>query len=108
MVVMFTCQQVMSTGTVFKCVDSKILILGEYLSELLNPLTQNEYSLTYSFDAANRINRILSLGQENEEYMFVSLDAVSLFTYVPLSQTVNISYKRVYNEKLMKTSLSKR
>ena len=82
--------------------------VGKYSSELLNPLTQNEYSLRDSFDAANRINRILPLVQENEEYIFVSLDVVSLFTNVPLRKTVNIILKRVYNEKLINTSLSKR
>ena len=41
--------------------------VGKYLFELLNPLTQNEYSLRDSFDAGNRINRILPLVQENED-----------------------------------------
>ena len=81
---------------------------GKYLSELINPLTQNEYSLKDYFDAANRINRILPLVQENEDCMFVSLDVVSLFTNVLLRKTVNIILKRVYNEKLINTSLSKR
>ena len=70
-------------------------------------MTQNEYSLRDSFDAANRINHILPLVQENEEYMFVTLDVVSLFTSTPLCKTVNISLKRVYSEKLINTSLSK-
>ena len=70
-------------------------------------MTQNEYSLRDSFDAANRINHILPLVQENEEYMFVTLDVVSLFTNIPLCKTVNISLKRVYSEKLINTSLSK-
>ena len=70
-------------------------------------MTQNEYSLRDSFDAANRINHILPLVQENEEYMFVTLDVVSLFTNTPLCKTVNISLKRVYSEKLINTSLSK-
>ena len=81
--------------------------IGKYLSELLNSLTQNEYSLRDSFDAANRINRIIPLIQENEEYMFVLLDVVSLFTNVSLRKTVNIILKRVYSEKLINTSLSK-
>ena len=41
--------------------------VGKYLSELLNPLTQNEYSLRDSFHAPNMIYRILPLVQENEE-----------------------------------------
>ena len=81
--------------------------IGKYLSELLNSLTQNEYSLRDSFDAANRINRIIPLIQENEEYMFVLLDVVSLFTNVSLRKTFNIMLKRVYSEKLINTSLSK-
>ena len=80
----------------------------KYLSELLNTLTQNEYSLKDSFDAANRINRILPIVKENEECIFGSLDVVSLFTNVPLRKSVNIILKRVYNEKLIKTLLSKR
>ena len=60
-------------------------------SELLNPLTQNEYSLRDSFHVANRIYRILPLVQENEEQMFVSPDVVSLFTNVPLRKTEFLS-----------------
>ena len=89
-----------TTGTTHYSVD-------KYLSELLNPLTQNEYSRRDSSDAANRIDGILPLVQENEEYMYVSLDVVSLFTNVPLRKTVNTILKRVYNEKLINTSLSK-
>ena len=59
----------------------------KYLSELLNPLTQNEYFLRDSFDAASRINSILPLVQENEEYIFISLGVVSLFINVRLRKT---------------------
>ena len=82
-------------------------LVEKYLSELLNPLTQNEYSLRHCFDVATRINRILPLVQENEDYLFVSLDVVSLFTNVPLRKTANIILKRVFKEKLTNTSLSK-
>ena len=40
--------------------------------------------------------------------MFISLDVASLFTNVPLKKTVNIILKRIYNEKQIPTSLSKR
>ena len=82
--------------------------VGKYLSELLNPLTQNDYSLRDTFDAANKINNILPLVRDNEDYVFVSLDVVSLFTNVLLRKTVNIILNRVYKEKIIKTSLSKR
>ena len=43
----------------------------------------------------------------NEEYTLISLDVVSLFTNVPLWKAVNIIIDRVYNKKLIKTTLSK-
>ena len=45
--------------------------VGKYLSELLNPLTQNEYSHRDSFDAAKRINHILPLVQEQQMCLVV-------------------------------------
>ena len=33
--------------------------VGSYLTELLNPLTQNEFMLRDSFDAANKIKSFL-------------------------------------------------
>ena len=42
----------------------------------------------------------MPLAQENEEYMFVSINVVSLFPNVLWHKTVNIIFKRVYNEKL--------
>ena len=66
--------------------------VGKYLSELLNPLTHNDYSLKDSFDAATRIRRILPQVRENDDYMFISLDVASL------KKTVNIILKRIYNE----------
>ena len=45
--------------------------VGKYLSELLNPLTQNEYSLRDSFDPAKRINHILPLVQEQQMCLVV-------------------------------------
>ena len=78
--------------------------VGKYITKLLNPLTQNEYSLKH---AAERIKNIPKELIRNEEYTMISLDVVSLFTNVPLRKTVNIILDRVYNEKLIKTTLSK-
>ena len=43
-----------------------------------------------------------------EGYQFVSFDAESLFTNVPLSKTINIILDRIYRQKLLKTNLKKR
>ena len=82
--------------------------VGKYLSEVLYPLTQNQFSIKDSFDAANRINSILPEVKNSNDLVFVSLDVVFLFTNVPLKKTVYIILKRVYNNKEILTTLSKR
>ena len=57
------------------------------------------YMSKYSFDAANKINPILPEFHNSDEYVFVSLDLVSLFTNVPLKKTVDIILKRIYTGK---------
>ena len=71
--------------------------VGRYLSELLNPLTHNDYSLKDSFDAATKINRIFAHIRENDKHMFISMDVALLFTNVTLKKTVNIILKRIKN-----------
>ena len=54
-----------------------------YLTELLNPLTQNEFIIRDSFDAANKIK---SVPQEafDDGYIFGSFDIESQLMNVPL------------------------
>ena len=80
--------------------------VGKYLTNLLNPLTTNNYTLKDSFDAAERIKQIPNEHLENG-YVFVSFDVTSLFTNVPLKRTIDIIVDRVYNKKLIKTNLTK-
>ena len=63
--------------------------IGKFLSTLLNPLTQNEYAVNDSFDAAQRIQQIPQ-NLFDEGYRYVSFDVVSLFTNVPLKRTVDV------------------
>ena len=77
-----------------------------YLTELLNPLTQNEFIIRDSFDAANKIKSILPK-VFNDGYIFASFNVESLFTNVPLQRTINIILDRVYNNKLVATQLKK-
>ena len=81
--------------------------VGKYITDLLHPLTQNEYALKDSFDAVERIQNIPRQFLNNDEYTFISLDVVSLFTNVPLDRTVNIILDRVYNKNLINTTLKK-
>ena len=73
--------------------------VGKYLSEILYSLTQNQFSVKDSFDAANRINSILPEVKNSNNSVFVSLDVVSLFTNVLLKTTINIISEKVYNNK---------
>ena len=59
-----------------------------------------------SFEAAAKINLILF--DMSDEYNFVSFDVKSLFTNVLLRKTIEIILNRVYNEKKISSTLSKR
>ena len=72
----------------------------------LNPLTQNEFIIIDSFDAANKI-RSIPPEVFNDGYIFASFDMESLFTNVPLQQSINTILEQVYNNKLIATKLKK-
>ena len=78
-----------------------------YLTELLNPLTQNEFIIRDSFDAANKIK---SIPPEvfDDWYIFAFFNVESLFTNVPLQRTINIILDHVYDNKIIATQLKKR
>ena len=80
--------------------------VGKFISELLQPLTLNKFTLKDTFDAANRIQAI-SPTLFAEGYEFVSFDVESLFTNVPLQRTLKIIIDRIYNKTLVKTKLKK-
>ena len=78
--------------------------VGSYLTELLNPLTQNEFIIRDSFDAANEIK---SVPQEafDDGYVFGSFDIESVYE---CATSVNYQYNfSVYNNKLLATKLKK-
>ena len=77
------------------------------LSSLLNHLTINDYNLRDSFHAVSEIKSIPQNVFE-EGYRFVSFNLVSLFTNVPLKRTIDIILKRVFEDKLIDTTLTKR
>ena len=81
--------------------------VGKFISKLLHPLTQNQYHLKDSFDAAEKISGI-PRQLYDDGYRFVSFDVKSLFTNVPLNKTIEIILDRVYNKKVISTALKKR
>lgn len=81
--------------------------VGKFLSQLLQPLTQNDFNIQDSFDAVDRIRNV-SDELFDQGYRWVSFDVESLFTNVPLNKAVQIVLSRVYEGNLIKTNLQKR
>ena len=81
--------------------------VASYLTKLLYLLTQNEFMIIDSFDAANKIK---SVPPEvfDDGYVLASFDMKSLSTNVPLQRTIKIILDRVYDKKLIATQLKKR
>ena len=80
--------------------------MGKFLANLMNPLTQKDHSVKNYFEASSRIQNISPTLLE-QGYVFVTSDAVSLFTNVPLDKTIKIILKRIYEDKLITTILKK-
>ena len=80
--------------------------VGKYLSNLLRPLTLNDFTLRDSFETAQSIRNIPK-ELYDDGYAFVSFDVVSLFTNVPLERTINVIMNRIYDKKLIQTNLKK-
>ena len=80
---------------------------GKFLTNLLNPLAMNEFTLKDSFDAVNKIKNIPS-HLFDDRYNYVSFDMESLFTNVPIKRTIDVILKPIYIDKVISTNLKKR
>ena len=80
--------------------------ISKFLSNLLNPLTENQYAVKDTFTAANKIREIPK-ELFDHGYRYVSFDVESLFTSVHLSKTINIILDEMYNKKLLKKNIKK-
>lgn len=81
-------------------------LVGKFLTNLLSPLTTNEYTFKDTFDAVNKMQNIPT-NLLKDGYRFVSFDVESLFTNVLLARTLNIITNRVFQDKLVNTNLKK-
>ena len=66
--------------------------LAKWLEEKLKPLSINDYTITDAFAFADEIRTI----SVNEDDILVSYDVTSLFTNVPLSETINILVHKAF------------
>ena len=83
-------------------------LVEKYISGFLIRLTLKIYTVKDSFEEANKTNQILPVVRNSDEFVFVPLDAVSLFTYVPLKKYVDIILKHINSDKEITTTLTTR
>ena len=95
-----------SFRSIINTTGSAHYLTAKFSANLLKPLTTNQFTFDDSFNAAKKIKNIPK-ELFHCDCKYVSFDAVSLFTNVPLRKTVNIIFKRVYLDKLIKTNLKK-
>ena len=76
--------------------------LAKFFVPILKESTNNEYTVKDSFSFAEEIT------QQNMEKFMVSFDVESLFTNIPLDETINICIDRVYKRKKKVYGLLKR
>ena len=66
--------------------------LSKYLVDLLKPLTTNDYNIKDSFLFVNELNSV-----RNVPFMS-SFDVTSLFTNIPLEETIEICLNKLYSD----------
>ena len=76
--------------------------LAKFFVPILKEITTNEYTVKDSFSFAGEVT------EQNAELFMVSFDVESLFTNIPLDETINICVDRLYNRRKKVKGLLKR
>ena len=76
--------------------------LAKYLAQLLKLLRASQCTIKNSKTFTKRLKKLTSFS----EYKIVSFDVVSLFTKVPLDETIHIIIKRIYDKKEINTDIA--
>ena len=79
--------------------------LAKYLAQLLKPLSESPYTIKNSKTFTKRLKKKMRIPPE---YKMVSFDVVSLFTNVPLDETIDIIIKPIYHKKEINTDIPKK
>ena len=75
--------------------------IAKFLVPILKHLTSKEYSVKNSFDFAKEIL------QQNSDCFMASLDITSLFTNIPLDETINICSNELFDKKQYVSNLDR-
>ena len=70
----------------------------------MSPLPNSEYTVTSTKDFIEKIKNV----KISDGHQLISFDVKSLFTNVPLQKTIDIILKRIYENKEINTSISKK
>ena len=68
--------------------------LAKWLDDKLKPLSLNQHIVTYIFDFVNEVREL----KINKGYILVSYDVSSLFTNVPLDETIAILTEKAFRD----------
>ena len=82
-------------------ISSPTYKLAKYLVSIIRPVTTNEYTLKDSFEFSSIIDK------QNHRFYMASLDVDSLFTNVPLDETIDIIAYNLYKRKKVLNGISK-
>ena len=69
--------------------------LAKFLTKLLSPLSQSQYTFKSTKDFIQKIHNV----NVPHGFNMISFDVKSLFTSVPLEETINVALDRIYHGK---------
>ena len=75
--------------------------LAKFLVPLIEPITKNNFTVKNSFEFSKEICK------QNPEYFMASLDVESLFTNIPLEETIKICCDSLYKNQELLCNISK-
>ena len=78
--------------------------LAKYLAQLLKLLSESQYTIKNCKTFTKRLKKM----RIPPGYKMVSFNVVSLFTNVPLDETIDIIIKRIYDKKEINTDIPKK
>ena len=78
---------------IVSAIDTSIYALAKFLVPILSPLTQNSYVVKDSFAFATDIRN------QNPDLYMTSFDVESLYTNIPLDETINICVSKLFGRK---------
>ena len=83
-------------------VNTPTYLLAKYLNPILSPLTTNEFTVKNSFDFAEEV-----VNYDHNLYM-ASLDVESLFTNIPLEETIKNCVNDLFSNNFYSGKLSRK